>query len=81
MNEKVYESMNEFLLGHCGGLKLPNTFSSYIDANAMNKKYQTIKMMPRRRSSFHPFKCTDNSKNTTVDNNDNVEYVNPMNKE
>lgn len=43
----------------------------------MNKKYQTIKMTPRRRSSFHPFKCTDISKNTTVDNNDNVEYVKP----
>lgn len=65
------------LLGHCAGLKLPNTFSSYIDASAMNKKYQTIRMTPRRLSSFHPFKCTDNSKNTTVDSSDNVEYVKP----
>lgn len=65
--------MIKHLLGHCGGLKLPNTLSSYIDANAMNRKYQTIKMAPRRLSSFQPFKCTDASKNTTVDKSDSVE--------
>lgn len=67
-----------YLLGHWGGLNLPNTFISYIDASAMNKKYQTIKMIPRRLSSFHPFKWTDSSKNTTVDKSDTVEYVNPI---
>lgn len=70
----------EYILEHCGGLKLPKTLSSYIDASAMNKKYHTINMAPRRLSSFHPFKCTDISKNTTVDNNEIVEYVSPASK-
>lgn len=72
-SSKKKEAIKYYSLGHCGGLKLPNTFSSYIDASAINKKYQTIKIMPRRRSSFHPFKCTDINKNTTVDNSDRVE--------
>lgn len=38
-------------------------------------------MIPSRLSNFHPFKCTDKSKNITVDSKDNVEYVKPnMNK-
>lgn len=74
----IFDYMIWHLLGHCGGLKLPNTLSSYIDASAMNKKYQTIRMAPRRLSSFHPFKWTDMSKNTTVDSNEIVEYVSPV---
>lgn len=81
VNEMDFVEMNKMkaLLGHCGGLKFPNTLSSYIKANAMNKKYQIMSMMPRRLSNFQPFKWTDNNKNTTVDSRLSVEYVKPVN--
>lgn len=78
LDEKEGETGAGNLLAHCGGLKLPNTLSSYIDANAMNRKYQTINIIPRRLSNFQPFKCTDIRRNTTVDSSDIVEYVNPV---
>lgn len=49
-----------------------------MDARAMNRKYQTIKITPRRLSNFQPFKWTDIKRNTTVDSNDIVEYVKPV---
>jgi len=39
----------------------------------MKNKYQTIRIMPRRLSSFHPFKCVDRIKKTTVEKSDSVE--------
>lgn len=66
------------MLGHSGGFSWPNTFSSYNEAKVMNSRYHTISMTPSRLSSFHPFKCTDANKNTTVESRDSVEYVRPV---
>lgn len=39
----------------------------------MKNRYQTIRMMPSRLSSFQPFKCVDRIKKTTVEKSDSVE--------
>uniref|UniRef100_A0A182NWY4 Uncharacterized protein n=1 Tax=Anopheles dirus TaxID=7168 RepID=A0A182NWY4_9DIPT len=44
----------------------------------MKSRYQNISTMPRRLSSFQPFRCVANNRNSTVDSSDSVEYVSPF---
>lgn len=39
----------------------------------MKKRYHSIRMMPKRLSSFQPFKWVESIKKTTVEKSDSVE--------
>jgi hypothetical protein len=63
-----------------GGLALPNTLSSYIEAKIINIKYQISRTIPNFRSNFHPLKWAARIKKTTVENRLMVEYTRPAKK-
>jgi len=65
------------LLGHSGGFRLPNTFSSYKLANVINMRYHTIRMIPYFLSNFQPLRWVANTRNKTVESRERVEYVIP----
>ncbi|CAL4154303.1 unnamed protein product, partial [Meganyctiphanes norvegica] len=44
----------------------------------MKRRYQNMSATPYLGSSFQPFQCVATTRNTTVENSEQVEYVRPL---